>query len=84
MKPNQVLPWKVINDVRTSLSAIRFLLFHIQNKELSNEEIQDATTELYRLEKLFQDLEQLEDKDVPLHHALAHGSTYSSSEVTLL
>ncbi|WP_067622541.1 hypothetical protein [Alicyclobacillus acidiphilus] len=57
-KANQVLPWAVVNEVRTSLSAIRFLLFPLQDDTQSREEIQKATSELSRLEQLFHDLER--------------------------
>ncbi len=54
---DQVVPWAVANDVRTSLAAIRFLLFPIhQEKELNELEI--ASRELSRLEQVFKDIEE--------------------------
>lgn len=58
LKGHQVVPWAVVNEVRTSLSAIRFLLFPLQNEEKPNNEIEQATSELSRLERIFQELEQ--------------------------
>lgn len=54
---DQVLPWAVANDVRTSLAAIRFLLFPIHDeKKLSELEI--ASRELSRLEQVFKEIEE--------------------------
>lgn len=61
-KPHQVLPWAMVNEVRTSLSAIRFLLFPLQNRDAANPELQKATDELSRLEQLFQELEEKGEK----------------------
>ncbi|MCL6593544.1 MAG: hypothetical protein K6T31_06170 [Alicyclobacillus sp.] len=53
----QVLPWAVVNEVRTSLAAIRFLLFPLHS-ESERQELQRATDELSRLEQLFSELER--------------------------
>ncbi|MCL6637572.1 MAG: hypothetical protein K6T26_06470 [Alicyclobacillus sp.] len=53
----QVLPWAVVNEVRTSLAAIRFLLFPLHS-ESERQELQRATDELTRLEQLFSELER--------------------------
>ena len=53
----QILPWNTVNEVRTSLAAIRFLLFPLQNPS-SNQELTDVTKELARLEGLFNEMEQ--------------------------
>ena len=53
----QVLPWVIANDIRTSLAAIRFLLFPL-NDEHSNQKLQQATNELSRLENLFNEIEK--------------------------
>ncbi|GGJ12210.1 hypothetical protein GCM10010885_21970 [Alicyclobacillus cellulosilyticus] len=56
----QVLPWAVVNEIRTSLAAIRFLLFPLHDEEGSreNQALQQATQELSRLEALFREMEQ--------------------------
>ncbi len=52
----QVLPWNTVNDVRTSLAAIRFLLFPLQC-HAPKQELLEVTNELSRLEDLFQEME---------------------------
>lgn len=54
--PDQVVPWASINEVRTSLAAIRFLLFPMHKENMGNE-LQKATNELLRLEQIFKELE---------------------------
>ncbi|MCL6517218.1 hypothetical protein, partial [Alicyclobacillus sp.] len=54
----QVLPWSVVNEVRTSLAAIRFLLFPLHGD--NNQEVRRATDELSRLERLFTEIEREE------------------------
>ena len=49
--PDQVLPWDMVNEVRTSLAAVRYLLFPVQDSQ--EEQIDLATRELSRLENLF-------------------------------
>lgn len=56
-KPNQIVPWAMVNEVRTSLAAIRFLLFPL-HEENRSQELQQATSELSRLESLFQQMER--------------------------
>jgi hypothetical protein len=56
-RPHEALPWAMVNEIRTSLAAIRFLLFPLHD-ERASQELQEATKELSRLEKLFHDLEQ--------------------------
>jgi hypothetical protein len=55
--PDQVLPWAVVNEIRTSLAAIRFLLFPIDDDK-KTKELQKATLELSRLENLFHEIEK--------------------------
>jgi hypothetical protein len=55
----QVLPWAVVNEVRTSLAAVRFLLFPLHDEHKS-QELKKATDELSRLESLFNQIEQEE------------------------
>jgi hypothetical protein len=47
-----VLPWAVANEIRTSLAAIRYLLFPVQGNP-DSAALQRATNELARLEALF-------------------------------
>ncbi|MBX6352390.1 MAG: hypothetical protein IRZ10_03575 [Thermoflavifilum sp.] len=47
-----VLPWAVANEIRTSLAAIRYLLFPVHG-QADPEALQRATRELARLEALF-------------------------------
>jgi len=54
--PDSIMSWTAVNEIRTSLAAIRYLLFPIQSEHV-NRELQKATIELLRLEQLFQDLE---------------------------
>lgn len=53
---DQVIPWHVSNDMRTSLAAIRFLLFPVKD-ESNGPALDEAVRELARLESLFQSLE---------------------------
>lgn len=53
---DQVIPWHVSNDMRTSLAAIRFLLFPVKD-ESNGPALEEAVRELARLESLFQSLE---------------------------
>ncbi len=55
----QVLPWAVVNEIRTSLAAIRFLLFPLHDEHTS-QELKKATDELSRIEALFTEIEQEE------------------------
>jgi hypothetical protein len=52
----QLIPWAVANDIRTSLAAVRFLLFPGKDDSLP-ERLRQASNELSRLEALFQELE---------------------------
>ncbi len=54
---DQILPWAVANDVRTSLAAIRFLLFPIHEEKKLNE-LEIASRELSRLEQVFREIEE--------------------------
>lgn len=53
--PDQVLPWDMVNEVRTSLAAIRYLLFPM--REIRDQKLDLATQELSRLESLFNEYE---------------------------
>ncbi len=54
---DQVVPWAVANDIRTSLAAIRFLLFPI-HEERNATELEIASRELQRLEQVFKEIEE--------------------------
>ncbi|MBX5436429.1 MAG: hypothetical protein IRZ33_04340 [Alicyclobacillaceae bacterium] len=54
-KAPQVLPWAAVNEIRTSLAAVRFLLFPL-NEEDQN--LKKAADEISRLETLFQEMEK--------------------------
>ncbi|MCL6547304.1 MAG: hypothetical protein K6T30_00170 [Alicyclobacillus sp.] len=56
-KSPQVLPWTAVNEIRTSLAAVRFLLFPL-NEE--NQNLKKAADEISRLETLFR---EMEDRD---------------------
>ena len=60
--PDQVLPWDMVNEVRTSLAAVRYLLFPIQDSQ--NDKLDLATRELSRLENLFHDYEWANQKQI--------------------
>lgn len=51
-----VVPWAVANEIRTSLAAVRYLLFPLEHD--SNQAVHTATTELSRVEELFNELER--------------------------
>lgn len=59
---DSVMPWVVANEIRTSLAAIRFLLFPLHEVESkgdsTDESLRQATRELQRLEKIFTDMEK--------------------------
>lgn len=48
---DRVLPWAVANDIRSSLAAVRFLLFPIQ-EESNKRELEIAAKELSRIEEI--------------------------------
>lgn len=54
---DSVLPWRVVNDIRSSLAAVRFLLFPLRDG-VEDGSVRAATSELERLESLFQGLTQ--------------------------
>lgn len=54
---DQIVPWHVSNEIRTSLAAVRFLLFPVQNEQHDNA-VEEAVKELARLERLFQEMEE--------------------------
>lgn len=51
-----VLPWAVANEIRTSLAAVRYLLFPLEQD--SQYDVHTATSELTRMEELFSELEK--------------------------
>lgn len=58
---DSVIPWAVTNEVRTTLAAIRFLLFPLHEdepQESAGQPIRIAADELQRLENLFSDIER--------------------------
>lgn len=56
---DSVIPWAVANEVRTSLAAVRFLLFPLDEQE-SPRSIRQVTDELKRLEEIFSEIERRE------------------------
>ncbi|MCL6443967.1 MAG: hypothetical protein K6T83_11010 [Alicyclobacillus sp.] len=66
---DHVMPWHVSNDIRTSLAAVRFLLFPVHDEQ-NHHAVDQAVQELARLERLFQEMEdkkQTTDKQAPTH-----------------
>ncbi len=55
--PDQVVPWSVANEIRTSLASVRYLLFPIQESHKLRE-VDVLTDELARLEKMFEQIEK--------------------------
>ncbi|WDL95381.1 hypothetical protein [Alicyclobacillus sp. ALC3] len=53
---DQMMPWHVSNEIRTSLAAVRFLLFPVTD-EHNGRAVEEAVKELARLENIFQQLE---------------------------
>ncbi len=56
---DSVIPWAVANEVRTSLAALRFLLFPLDEQETPRS-IRQVTDELKRLEDIFSEIERQE------------------------
>ncbi len=54
---SQMVPWAVANEMRTSLAAIRFLLFPLHDDN-NYRELERATSELSRLESIFTEIEK--------------------------
>lgn len=54
---DQVMPWHVSNEIRTSLAAVRFLLFPVTDEQ-NGRAVEEAVKELARLESLFEKLEE--------------------------
>lgn len=54
---DHVLPWQVTNHIRTSLAAVRFLLFPVED-ERNHQALEQAVEELARLETIFQSIEE--------------------------
>ena len=54
---DSVIPWAVANEVRTSLAAVRFLLFPLDEQETPRS-IRQVTEELKRLEEIFSEIER--------------------------
>lgn len=54
----QTIPWSVNNEVRTSLAAVRFLLFPLNRDEETDRTIQRASAELSRIEDMFNEMER--------------------------
>jgi hypothetical protein len=67
---DRVIPWHVSNDIRTSLAAVRFLLFPVNDGQHGHA-VEEAVKELARLERLFQEMEEDQqpdtDKQAPTH-----------------
>ena len=60
--PDQVLPWDMVNEVRTSLAAVRYLLFPMHDSQ--DQKLDLATRELSRLESLFNEYERENQKQI--------------------
>ena len=60
--PDQVLPWDMVNEVRTSLAAVRYLLFPMRDGE--DQKLDLATRELSRIESLFSEYEWASQKQM--------------------
>lgn len=60
--PDQVLPWDMVNEVRTSLAAVRYLLFPMH--DTPDQKLDLATKELSRLESLFNEFEKENQKTI--------------------
>ncbi|OFW78283.1 MAG: hypothetical protein A2201_03085 [Alicyclobacillus sp. RIFOXYA1_FULL_53_8] len=58
---DQVLPWAVANEVRTSLAAVRFLLFPLHD-ERTSDQLETVTRELSRLENIFSEIEGRQER----------------------
>lgn len=61
---DQVMPWHVSNNVRTSLAAVRFLLFPVED-ERNRQALEQAVAELARLEQLFEAIESHHPDEQP-------------------
>ncbi len=64
---DSVVPWVVANEIRTSLAAIRFLLFPLHatpQDDTSGDSLRQATAELQRLEQIFSNIEKDEQERV--------------------
>jgi hypothetical protein len=59
---DQVLPWDMVNEVRTSLAAVRYLLFPMHDS--TDQKLDLATRELSRLESLFNEFEKENQKTI--------------------
>jgi hypothetical protein len=53
---DQIVPWVVLNEVRTSLAAVRYLLFPLDAQHAND--LEKITAELSRLEHLFAEIER--------------------------
>lgn len=60
---DQVMPWHVSNNVRTSLAAVRFLLFPVEDEQ-NHQALEKAVEELARIESIFESMD--EEKESPL------------------
>lgn len=60
---DQVMSWAVANEIRTSLAAVRFLLFPLHDENTSHQ-LDTVTKELARLEELFSQMEKIQEKQV--------------------
>lgn len=58
---DQILSWAVANEIRTSLAAVRFLLFPLHDEKTSRQ-LETVTKELSRLENLFSEMEAKQEQ----------------------
>lgn len=54
---DQVMPWHVSNNVRTSLAAVRFLLFPVEDEQ-NHQALEKAVEELARIESIFESMDE--------------------------
>lgn len=54
---DQTMPWHVSNNVRTSLAAVRFLLFPVEDEQ-NHQALEKAVEELARLESIFETMDE--------------------------
>jgi hypothetical protein len=84
---DSVMPWAVTNEVRTSLAAIRFLLFPLHAVEMKDEAanapLRQATEELQRLEQLFSEMEKSNktDTDPPQNTGIRPVPSHSARKI---
>ncbi|MCF8567213.1 hypothetical protein LLE49_21055 [Alicyclobacillus tolerans] len=59
---DHVMPWTVANEMRTSLAAVRYLLFPLHD-EATSQNLETVTKELSRIEDMFNKIEASQEKN---------------------